>query len=223
MLRVCSLLFCSYSPRSSLCYSRDNKRQWAETPMLCLVRRKRMILLKVCNHEVEGTRALPSGCTGSFAILKDVCRRIHTFWSVLPYHWAVSPQCFKGLWCLRLQVVRSTRRITSTREEYTPFAGLHQHVLAPPTCLSPALLPLHRTLSYTAALAVVFGLCACWRWRHYSPLTQQHSIISEVAVGYYLAAHSNCACSLYRYGALKFLCWFCVQSLMLIYFRSAVL
>jgi len=38
-----------------------------------------MILQKVCNGEVEGTRAVLSGCSGSFAMLEVVHRRIDFF------------------------------------------------------------------------------------------------------------------------------------------------
>ena len=38
-----------------------------------------MLLQKVCNHEAEGTHAVLGGCSGSFAMLKVVHRRIHFF------------------------------------------------------------------------------------------------------------------------------------------------
>jgi len=104
----------------SLCYSQGSKLQQVETQMLCLVRRKKMISQKVCNHEAEGTCAVLSGCSGSFAMLKVVHRWIHFFWNGMLCLWAIGPQCCKGLWCLCLQVLSSPRRINSAGEEFAP-------------------------------------------------------------------------------------------------------
>lgn len=71
-----------------------------------------MILQKVCNCEAEGTRAVLSGCSSSCAMLEVVHRRIHFFRNGKPCLWAISARCFKGLWCLCLQVLISPRIIT---------------------------------------------------------------------------------------------------------------